>query len=144
MLVYLQISNESIVSKTNVLHMFDALLPQNVISFLLSKIRPRKIRPLVFVDWDDWWGRGGTLDAFHNELGSLIIRFLIFMEEKIPLYGDAVTITNETLKKRAISVGVKPEKIFILLNGTNIVSDNHIETQTARKLVNFLKNACCP
>jgi len=63
------------------------------------------------------------------------------MEEKIPLYGDAVTITCETLKKRALSVGVKPEKIFILPNGTNIGSDNYVETQTARKLINLPKNA---
>lgn len=131
----------SIISKTNILHVFDALLPQNAIPVLLSKVKPRKTRPLVFVDWDDWWGRGGILDAFHRDLGSLIIRFLTFMEEKIPLYSDAVTVTCETLEKRALSVGVEPEKIFVLPNGTNMEQINYIDTETARKLVNLPKNA---
>lgn len=131
----------SIISKTNVLHVFDALFPQNAISIILSKIKPKKIRPLVFVDWDDWWGRGGILNVFHKEIGSIFIRFLTFMEEKIPLYSDAVTVTCETLKKRALSVGVKPERIFILPNGTSIESINYVDAQTARKLVNLPKNA---
>lgn len=131
----------SIISETDVLHVFDVLSPQNAIPVLLTRIKPRKTRPLVFVDWDEWWGRGGILDVFHKELGSLIIRFLTFMEEKIPLYGDAVTVLNGALKKRAMSVGVKPEKVFVLPNGTSIESVNYVDTQTARKLVNLPKNA---
>ena len=52
------------------------------------------------------------------------------MEEKIPLYSDAVTVTCETLKKRALSVGVKLEKIFILPNGTSVGSINCTDTHT--------------
>jgi glycosyltransferase involved in cell wall biosynthesis len=127
--------------RADIIHVFDALFPQNAICVLVSKIKPRKIRPLVFVDWDDWWGRGGILNVFHKELGSPIIRFLTFMEEKIPLYSDAITVTCKALKRRALNVGAKPEKVFILPNGTNIGLSDYFKTQTARKLVNLPKNA---
>jgi glycosyltransferase involved in cell wall biosynthesis len=127
--------------KIDVLHVFDALFPQNAICVLLSKMKPIKNRPLIFVDWDDWWGRGGILDTFHKNLGSPTNRFLTFMEEKVPLYGDAVTISNQTLKKRGLFVGINPEKIIILPNGTNMESIDEIDTPTARKLVNLPENS---
>jgi len=123
--------------KVDVLHVFDALFPQNALPVFLFKLKSLKNRPLIFIDWDDWWGRGGILDTFHKNLGSPTIRFLTFMEEKIPLYGDAVTVTNPTMEKRGLNVGIKQEKIIILPNGTNIDSNMKLDTQTARKLVNL-------
>ncbi len=131
----------TLILKTDVLHVFDVLIPQNAIAVLISKTKLRKDRPLVFVDWDDWWGRGGILDTFHKEIGSYMIQFLTFLEEKIPLNGDAVTVTSEALKKRALSVGVKAERIFIVPSGTDIKSAYCQETQAARKLLNLPENA---
>jgi len=63
------------------------------------------------------------------------------MEETIPLYGDAVTVTCETLRKRALGVGVKPERIFFLPNGTDMKLKHRINILEARKSAGLPENA---
>lgn len=131
----------SIIMKSDVLHVFDALFPQNALPVLLSKIKPRNHRPLVIVDWDDLWGQGGILQTFHENLIPPIKAFLTFMEEKIPTYGDAVTVTCEALKRRAIAAGVEPERILMLPNGTDLETVGYVDVLTARKLVGLPASA---
>jgi glycosyltransferase involved in cell wall biosynthesis len=131
----------SIISQIDVMHVFDHLMPPNFFPILVLKIlRGRSKKPLIFVDWDDWWGRGGILNIFHENIGWPIIRFLTFVEEKIPFYSDGITVTTGTLKSRALSLGINPKNIFILPNGTNIGMHHYVETQKARKLVNLPEN----
>jgi len=121
----------------DIVHVFDALLPQNALQIIFSrtKLTPRK--PVIFVDWDDWWGRGGILDIYTRGIYRITIPFLTFLEEKMPLYADGVTVTNETLKKRAVSVGVMPKNIFVVPNGTNIEASKPFEIYEARRRLNL-------
>jgi len=43
-----------------------------------------------------------------------------FLEEKVPLYADAVTVPGEALRQRASWAGVKPENLFVIRNGANV------------------------
>lgn len=57
-----------VTSNIDVLHTYDALLPQNALPTVLSKLKTASRKPVVFVDWDDWWGRGGILDDYEHFL----------------------------------------------------------------------------
>lgn len=120
----------------DILHVFDALFPQNALPIIFSKMKSPARKPIIFVDWDDWWGRGGMLENLKG-IYRITIPFLTFLEEKMPLYVDGVTVTNETLKKRAISVGVKPQNLFVIPNGTNIEAAEPFDMYETRRRLNL-------
>jgi glycosyltransferase involved in cell wall biosynthesis len=85
----------------------------------------------ILVDWDDWYGRGG-LGRVH---GSLIEFFMTILEEKTLLFADAITVVSEALKHRAISVGVRRDKIHVLPVGANIDAIKPMDVFLARSLL---------
>jgi glycosyltransferase involved in cell wall biosynthesis len=123
----------SVTSDIDVLHTYDALLPQNALPTILSKLRRASQKPVVFVDWDDWWGRGGYLDQLSRGIYRPLTSFLTFMEEKVPLYADGVTVTNQILRKRAIGVGVSGKKLFVIPNGADVDKIKPLDMCDARK-----------
>lgn len=150
--VFAQTPLSSILQTTldfDVLHSFDVMFPQNAIPTLFSKIlrflrfHDRKI----FVDWDDWWGRGGMIAYYARRYGSiwsLIDPPVTFLEEEVPRYADAVTVTTESLRKRALSIGVKPEDLFIVSNGTNTDFIKPLDIHDARDKLDLpRKNVIC-
>jgi len=131
-----------VTSNFDVLHSFNVMFPWTATPTLLSRfsrflrIHNRKI----FVDWDDWWGRGG-LFSHYGGFYSLIDPLTTFLEEKVPVYADAVTVINETLKKRALSVGVKSQNLFIVTNGANTDFIKPLNISDARQKLNLpIKN----
>jgi glycosyltransferase involved in cell wall biosynthesis len=124
----------SVTSDIDVLHTHDALLPQNALPTIFSKLKARAFqKPVVFVDWDDWWGRGGFLDQLSRGFYRPLTSFLTFMEEKTPLYADGVTVTNQILRKRAIGVGVSEKKLFVIPNGADVEKIKPLDMYDARK-----------
>jgi glycosyltransferase involved in cell wall biosynthesis len=121
----------------DILHSFDVMFPQNAIPTLFSKIS-RFLRfhdRKILVDWDDWWGRGGMIAYYARRYGgfwSLMDPPVTFLEEKGPKYADAVTVATDSLKERALSVGVRPENIFIVGNGTNTDFIKPVDIHDAR------------
>lgn len=109
-------------SNFDILHTFDACAPQNATPTLMCKIlrrlqgRDRRI----FVDWDDLWGPGGLISKTKYSRVELFSRSVGFLERKMLLSADAVTVLNETLRKRASSIGVKRENLFVIPNGENV------------------------
>ena len=112
----------TILSDCDILHSFDVAGPQNAVSTLLSvTLRSHRIQDRkIFVDWDEWWG--GSTGEISKSTGvySFAAPLGKFLEEKVPLYADAVTVLNETLRERASSVGVKSENLFVIPNGVNV------------------------
>ena len=110
------------ISDFDILHSFDAAAPQNAIPTLMCKIL-RLLRghsQKIFVDWDDQWGTGGLLSKTVYSRQKLLCRSVDFLEKRMLLSADAVTVLNETLGKRALYMGVKPEKMFVLPSGANV------------------------
>ncbi|HKZ94601.1 MAG TPA: glycosyltransferase family 4 protein [Candidatus Bathyarchaeia archaeon] len=104
----------------DVIHVYDAAFPQNAIPAMFCRVKRRSKRPALFVDWDDWMGRGGSLNLFHGEgANNMVIPLLTFLEEKTPLYADMITVTTEVLRQRALQVGVNKKDIVMLPNGAN-------------------------
>lgn len=124
---------QEIASNYDVVHVFDAMWPQNVGPMLFFKIshllRVKKGR--LFVDWDEWWTKGGLLN--YGGLYSLAFPMVQFLEEKMPLYADGVTILNDALRQRALRVGVKSENLFVIPTGADVDSIKPMNFQAARK-----------
>jgi glycosyltransferase involved in cell wall biosynthesis len=105
---------------------FDVIYSFNVASpttgFPLIFLKPLKMLRLfkakLVVDWDDWWGKGGLTSI--DKKGWLVETVTTFLETKIPLLADRVTVVSDMLKKRALQVGVNPHNIFYLPNGANV------------------------
>jgi len=134
-----------ITSDIDILHSFDVMFPQNA----LATVSRKALNSLgghghsLFVDWDDWWGRGGLI-SLYGGLWSLIDVFGTFLEEKVPLYARAVTVINETLRQRALRVGVNPEDLFVIPNGCNIDFIKPIDASVARQQLGLpMKNQIC-
>lgn len=121
------------ISECDLLHSFDVMFPQNATPTLLSKIaRSLGIhKRRIFVDWDDWWGHGGLLSLYGGSF-SLLAPALEFLEEKVPLYADGVTVITEALRQRALRIGVKSQNLFLLPNGANVDWIKHTEMREAR------------
>jgi len=112
-----------ITSDVDILHSFGVASPQNAAPTVLSQIA-RSLhfhRKKIFVDWGDWWGRGGLFTMYSgNRWMQPLDPVVTFLEEKVAASADAVIATNEILRQRALSAGVKPQNLFLIPNGANV------------------------
>lgn len=134
-----------IIHDFDVIHSFDVMWPQNAAPLLVSKLeRLLRIHNIkIYADWDDWWGRGGIISLYKG-LYRLIALPIGFMEEKVPLCADYVTVTTEPLKYRALQSGFKPENLFIIPNGANVEDIKPLDRNSSRKELNLpLENKIC-
>jgi glycosyltransferase involved in cell wall biosynthesis len=117
----------------DIIHSFWVGQPATALMTLTTRVlRQLSInRTGILVDWDDWYGRGG-LGRVH---GSLIEFFMTILEEKTLLFADAITVVSEALKHRAISVGVRRDKIHVLPVGANIDAIKPMDVFLARSLL---------
>jgi glycosyltransferase involved in cell wall biosynthesis len=83
-------------------------------------LRRKQGIPLVS-DWCDWFGRGGSVEERPNPLVRAVLRPLeTFFEETSRPRADGVTVINTVLRQKAIDLGVPPERILLLPNGSNV------------------------
>ncbi|MFA5047587.1 MAG: radical SAM protein [Patescibacteria group bacterium] len=117
--------------KVKVVHSFNVASPMVGFStFLIFLIKKAKKIKLV-VDWDDWWGTGGLLTL--NKKGRLQELAADFLETKIPLLADQVTLHNDLIKQRALAVGVKMENITKIYNGADVDAYQELYDQDYNK-----------
>jgi glycosyltransferase involved in cell wall biosynthesis len=89
----------------------------------------------LVLDWADWFGRGGSVEERENPFVRSALRFVeTYYEEHYRNHALGTTVINHFLKNRAINLGVKPETILLLRNGSDTRSAL-IERYEARKLV---------
>lgn len=70
--------------------------------------------PKVFVDTDDWEGKGGMEDLHHY---SLLQRILFrFQESWLPPHAAGVTVASRTLQTQVWGLGVAPARVLYLPN----------------------------
>jgi len=93
--------------------------------------------PLI-LDWCDWFGRGGAVEERPNRLVRTILRPVeTFFEEHFRSRADGTTVINTVLQQRAIELGVAPETILLLPNGSNVDELNLIPQEVARKALGW-------
>jgi len=101
----------------DLVHAFDSR-PAVVLPALFVQ---RRCGAKLFMDWADWWGRGGTL----AERKSKLLKYGFgpvetFFEEHFRSRADGTTAISHALAKRAEFLGIPKEKIFLLPNGSDV------------------------
>lgn len=75
----------------------------------------------LVMDWCDWFGRGGSVEERPNPALRTILRPAeTYFEEHFRTRAAGTTVINSTLRQKAIDLGVKPESIFFLPNGSEV------------------------
>lgn len=92
--------------------------PVVILPALAARLRSRRRNAKLFIDWSDWWGRGGT----QMERGGGWTRYLYnaietFFEERFRRFADGTTVISTSLRDRAITLGVPRERILLLPQG---------------------------
>ncbi len=97
----------------DLVHAFESR-PTSLIPALVSKRRGA----LVISDWCDWFGRGGSVEQRPNPLARTLLRPVeTAFENRSRPKADGVTVINNTLYRKALSLGVSSERILVLPNG---------------------------
>ena len=101
----------------DVVHAFDSR-PVVIAPALVAR---RRGAALV-MDWADWWGRGGTIEerAPGAGLKTLIRPVETFFEEAFRTHADATTVISSALRDRAAGLGVPPDTILVLPQGSDV------------------------
>ena len=74
----------------------------------------------LVMDWCDWFGRGGSVEERPNPLVRDVLRPIeTFFESRFRARADGATVINSFLRERAIKLGVRPESILLLRNGSD-------------------------
>ena len=75
----------------------------------------------LIMDWCDWFGKGGSVEERTNPFIRAILRPVeTFFETRPRRWADGATPINTILRQRAIELGIAPETILLLPNGSNI------------------------
>jgi glycosyltransferase involved in cell wall biosynthesis len=102
-------------SEYDIIHAFDSR-PVVIYPALFSQNQGARL----VMDWSDWFGRGGAVEERKNSITRFILRYLeTYYEENFRKKADANTVINSSLEKRAITLGVDPETILRLPNGSD-------------------------
>lgn len=109
----------------DIVHYFSVGSPTTALPVFLSKaLRIRNSK--IFIDWDDWWGRGGLTKGRRAAESMATL-----LEEKVPFLSDGVTVVSEALKQRALSLGVSCN-VYKVPNGANIDFIKPLDKYNAR------------
>jgi glycosyltransferase involved in cell wall biosynthesis len=93
-------------------------------------------------DWADWWGRGGAI----SERKSWALRvgfapFETFLEERFRRFADQVTVTSRALRDRAVSLGIRTDRVHYIPSGANVTTIRVLDRQACRREVGLAPDA---
>lgn len=97
----------------------------------------RRSIPLI-LDWCDWFGRGGSVEERPNRLVRMVLRPVeTFFEDDFRTWADGTTVISSFLRRRAIELGVVPETILYLPNGSDVNELHPIPQTEARRALGW-------
>jgi glycosyltransferase involved in cell wall biosynthesis len=110
--------------------------------------RPASIFPALYwqrcrgaklvLDWCDWFGRGGSVEERPNPVVRALLRPVeTFFEDRFRPQGDGATVINGFLGERAMALGVEPQAIMRLPNGSNVEELAPIPRAEARRILGW-------
>lgn len=88
----------------------------------------------LVLDWCDWFGKGGAVEERPNPVLRAVLRpFETFFENAFRTRAAGSTVVNQTLWRRAAELGVLPERMLLLSNGSNTHEIHMMSKQEARQ-----------
>ena len=95
---------------------------------------------LLFLDWADWFGRGGSVEERPNPILRNLLRPVeTYYENHFRDQACGTTVICETLKNRARNLGIDEAQLCLLYNGFNLPGWAPITLEEAKAAVNIDK-----
>ena len=127
----------------NTMHRAVGLRPSDYDAIHAFDCRPAVILPALalarrgglplFVDWADWWGRGG---AITERPGFLVNRLIggveTWFEESFRHHALGTTVISKALEQRAVGLGIAPGTIHRFPNGCDHEQIRPLDYRAAR------------
>ena len=90
----------------------------------------------LFIDWADWWGRGGTIE----ERSGWVVRTFFgpietWFEESFRTRAAGATVISTALRERCIALGVPAERVLHLPDGSRPRGEQGIAPAIAGRLL---------
>ncbi len=105
----------AISEQPDLIHLFKPKGYGGLAAMIIAQFRRMGIRqPQLFVDMDDWEGRGGMNDLHPYSPAEKAM--FQFQEEWIPLQARGVTVASRTLQAKAWGMGIPPQRVLYLPN----------------------------
>ncbi len=102
---------------------------------LLPALAAQRRGAKLVMDWCDWFGHGGSVEERSNPLLRAVLRPVeTLFEDRFRTRADGTTVINTFLRERAIKLGVRPESILLIRNGSD-TSAQPMERLEARRAV---------
>jgi glycosyltransferase involved in cell wall biosynthesis len=121
-------------STFHLIHMFDARPVSLLPALYLQKVHHI---PLI-MDWEDWFGRGGSVEERPNPLIRAILRPVeTFFEERFRTHADATTVICHTLRQKAMALGVSAHTIRLVRDGCDTEGLQPFSQHQARQHLNL-------
>jgi glycosyltransferase involved in cell wall biosynthesis len=99
----------------DIVHAFEAR-PVVILPALQAQRRGAKL----IMDWADWLGRGGLVEERPSRLTRAALRPVeTYFEEHFRTRADGTTVISACLRERALSLGVRPDSILQIRNGSD-------------------------
>ncbi len=113
--------------------------------------RPVAIYPALFMhkkrsiplvtDWGDWFGRGGSVEERQNPLLRSVLRPVeTYFEEKFRPLAQGTTVINTVLRDKAIALGLSPDSVLLLRNGSDTQRIKPLPMVEARAQLGFAQD----
>ena len=116
----------------DLIHVFDCR-PAAVVPALWHRARHGT---RLVLDWADWWGRGGTNAERPGRLLNLAIAPIeTFFEEAFRPGADGNTVLSSALYQRALALGVRPDVLMYLMQGSDVERIKPLEQATVRQIL---------
>jgi glycosyltransferase involved in cell wall biosynthesis len=92
----------------------------------------------LVLDWCDWFGAGGSVEERPSRFVRALLRPVeTYFEDHFRTRADGTTVINSLLTNRAKQLGVRPETIFYLPNGSDVDLLHPIPQNVARRKLRF-------
>jgi glycosyltransferase involved in cell wall biosynthesis len=106
----------------DIVHAWDCR-PAVILPALYARGQSRRVKGKLFIDWADWWGRGGTQAERPGKLGKFFYAPVeTFFEEAFRTAADGTTVASAALGERARGLGVPAETVMMLPGGSDTVA----------------------
>ena len=110
----LRLARRVMALRPDVVHLFKPKAYAGLTHWLLARL-PRRSRPRLVVDTDDWEGPGGWNDLAPYTPAQRA--FFAWQERWGLTHADAVTVASRTLESLVWALGVEPSRVFYVPNG---------------------------
>lgn len=126
----------------DIIHTFDHK-PNASFAGLVGRLRGATL----IADWADWWGGPGGINDVPKRRVPAVGRFEEWWEIKTKLLADGVVTISTVLRQRALDIGVLPDRVVHIPNGSAIdlirpvpivEARQRLGVPVERKIVGFL------